>query len=157
MQAVLEALMCRTEGDIPWAPVKPGAWMRVPHADVEADLFVLNSRLSPGYETARHRHSGEVFAITVKGRWGYLEHGDLIEAGDYLYEPKGSVHTLKVPEDNEGDTEFWAIVHGALEYVDDRGEVVAVLDATAALAMYQDACRSAGLSAVPPIHLPSSF
>jgi len=54
---------------------------------------------------ADHRHTGSVDAYTSAGRWHYLEYDFYVTAGSYLYEAANSVHTLHVPEDNEGDTD----------------------------------------------------
>jgi outer membrane protease len=34
----------------------------------------------------------------LKGKWKYLEHDWVAEAGSYVFEPPGEIHTLVVPE-----------------------------------------------------------
>jgi len=42
----------------------------------------------------RHYHPHEVFAYTISGKWGYLEHDWIATAGDFIYETPGEAHTL---------------------------------------------------------------
>ena len=42
----------------------------------------------------RHYHPHEVFAYTISGKWGYLEHDWIATAGDFVYESPGEGHTL---------------------------------------------------------------
>jgi uncharacterized RmlC-like cupin family protein len=37
----------------------------------------------------RHYHPHEVFAYTISGKWGYLEHDWTARAGDFVYETPG--------------------------------------------------------------------
>ncbi len=37
----------------------------------------------------RHYHPHEVFAYTISGKWGYLEHEWTATAGDFVYETPG--------------------------------------------------------------------
>lgn len=64
---------------------------------------------------SRHRHPGPVHGHVLKGRWRYLEHDWVAEAGSYVFEPPGETHTLVVPE---GCEEMITLFHvtGALLY-----------------------------------------
>ena len=42
----------------------------------------------------RHYHPHQVFALTISGKWGYLEHDWTATAGDFVYETPGEGHTL---------------------------------------------------------------
>ena len=72
---------------------------------------------------SRHQHTGPVHAITLKGRWHYLEHDWWAEEGGYSFEPPGETHTLEVPE---GCDEMATLFHvtGAYVYVDGKAEKV---------------------------------
>ena len=37
----------------------------------------------------RHYHPQQVFAYTISGKWGYLEHDWTATAGDFVYETPG--------------------------------------------------------------------
>jgi glyoxylate utilization-related uncharacterized protein len=69
---------------------------------------------------SRHRHSGPVHALTLRGRWHYLEHDWIASEGDYAFEPPGETHTLVVPDDV---TEMATLFHvtGGYTYVDPYG------------------------------------
>ena len=38
----------------------------------------------------RHYHPQQVFAYTISGKWGYLEHDWVATAGDWVYEAPAS-------------------------------------------------------------------
>jgi 2,4'-dihydroxyacetophenone dioxygenase len=140
----------QTIDQTPWVKVTEGAETRIPFVSFTQQLFVLHSRFSPGYTSGRHRHTGPVHVATVSGAWKYVEHDEVIRAGDYLFEPTGSVHTLEVLETNDCPTEFWAIVHGALEYLDHDSRVLNILDARAAWDMYAQACAASNQEVLQP-------
>ena len=56
-----------------------------------------------------HRHPSPVHALTLKGSWGYKEHGWNAKPGTYVFEPPGETHTLIVDEDCD---EMVALFHG---------------------------------------------
>jgi hypothetical protein len=140
----LTALMHRGEAGLPWIEFDPGIKTQFPHIDEDAGIFFIHSRAQPGFLGRLHRHRGHVFALTVSGAWKYLEHEEVNRAGSYLFEQDGSCHTFKCLDDNEGETDFWVIVQGALEYLDEGGDVVAVLDAATARQRYVQACLEQG-------------
>ena len=125
--------------------------MQVLHVDVEGALWVIRTRIKPGTTVQRHKHTGEVFAFTIAGAWKYLEYPEVNTAGSYLYEPAGSVHTLHVPEDNEGITDVWFAIRGANLNLDEDGNVDSVLDAGAILETYLRLCDEQGLGRPPVI------
>lgn len=69
---------------------------------------------------SRHRHSGAVHAMVLKGRWRYLEHDWVAEEGGYAFEPAGETHTLVVPDDVP-EMITWFHVTGGYTYVDPHG------------------------------------
>jgi 2,4'-dihydroxyacetophenone dioxygenase len=76
---------------------------------------------------SRHRHAGPVHAVTLRGRWHYLEHDWWAEPGAYSYEPLGDVHTLEVPDGLE-ETATLFHVTGGYVYVDPDGVPVGIED-----------------------------
>jgi len=147
----LQSLMHRDADENPWVEFDKGIKTQFPHIDENSGIFTMHSKAEPGYLGRLHRHVGDVFAVTVSGAWKYLEHPEINKAGSYLYEPDQSFHTFKCLDDNTEITEFWAIVQGALEYIDDEGNLLSTLDAAAARKLYQDACVEQGLPAPMPI------
>jgi len=94
----------------------------------------------------RHYHTGPVYALTLAGSWGYEEYPEYLNRpGSYLYEPAHSVHTLVVPEDNDGETDVWFAIHGANVNVDDDGQVTGVTDAQSILQAWNGLCAMNGV------------
>lgn len=135
----------RGESDLPFVDLGDGSDLQLLQCDVEAGLWVIRTRFSPGYEVQTHKHTGEVFAFTISGSWKYREYPEVNTAGSYLFEPAGSVHTLIVPEDNEGVTDVWFAIRGANLNLDEAGNVTAVLDAALIRDFYLGACEAQGL------------
>ena len=75
----------------------------------------------------RHYHPHEVFAYTISGKWGYLEHDWIATAGDFIYETPGEGHTLVAYESDEPMTVLF-IVKGPLIWLDEKGEPSAIFD-----------------------------
>ncbi len=103
-----------------WAPIAEGITSRPLHLNVTQGFYVHLLRVERSGLLQRHRHSGQVHAHVLKGKWLYLEHDWVANEGDYVFEPPGETHTLVVPEDcSEMITLF--MVHGSLIYVDPQG------------------------------------
>ena len=100
-----------------WVPLSDGVWSRPLHFNVTAGQYTHVMRVTRQGTIARHRHTGPVFAHILKGRWRYLEHDWVAEAGGFAFEPPGETHTLVVPE---GCAEMVTLFHvnGALVYVE---------------------------------------
>ena len=57
----------------------------------------------------RHYHPHEVFAYTISGKWGYLEHDWTATAGDFVYETPGEGHTLVAYEHEQPMRAFFIV------------------------------------------------
>lgn len=135
------------EDDLPYVPISDVADLKVLHIDLNKGLWVVKTRLKPGFEIETHYHTGDVFAVTLKGSWFYKEHPEHVNsAGSYLYEPAGSVHTLTVPAGQEGETEIWFAVNGANINIDSNGHVTGMVTASFLLTAYRALCKNMGLS-----------
>ena len=69
----------------------------------------------------RHYHPQQVFAYTISGKWGYLEHDWVATAGDFVYEAPGEAHTLVAYESDEPMLVHFNVT-GPLIWLDDNGE-----------------------------------
>ena len=69
----------------------------------------------------RHYHPHEVFAYTISGKWGYLEHDWVATAGDFVYETPGEAHTLVAYESDEPMLVHFK-VKGPLVWLDENGD-----------------------------------
>ena len=107
--------------------------------------YVNLLKFTGGGVLGRHRHSSPVHAVTLKGSWGYREHGWHAKPGTYVFEPPGETHTLVVDEDCD---EMCALFHvtGSLLYVDeDTDEVIGFDDVFSKLEKARDHYESVGL------------
>ena len=140
----IPAALHRAEKDLPFVEYQEGVVFQLLQADVEAGLWVARVRFQPGVTLQRHKHTGEVFAFTLKGSWNYLEYPEVNTAGSYLFEPAGSIHTLHVPASNSEVTDVWFAIRGANLNLDQAGNVESVLDAGAVLEIYRAQCAASG-------------
>jgi len=85
----------------------------------------------------RHYHPHEVFAYTISGRWGYLEHDWIATAGDFIYETPGEAHTL-VAYEHEDPMRVMFIVAGPLIWLGEDGETTGYYD----VHNYIEMCRA---------------
>jgi len=83
-------------GDDPqlWAPVGDGVWSRPIHLNVTSGFYVHLLRVKRSGLLQRHRHSGQVHAYVIRGKWYYLEHDWVAEEGGYVFEPPGETPYL---------------------------------------------------------------
>jgi 2,4'-dihydroxyacetophenone dioxygenase len=125
----------------------PGVDLQLLHADIESGTFAVRIRFAPGVQLPPHHHTGVVYAYTLAGKWYYLEYADSSPhnvAGSYLFEPPGSIHTLKIADDNEEITDVVFIITGAMLILDGEQRVVQVLDAASHINDWTDALRAQG-------------
>jgi 2,4'-dihydroxyacetophenone dioxygenase len=133
--------------DLPFADDFGGAAgvrLKLLLADVEGGVFVVRIRFAPGVQLPPHLHTGAVHAFTFSGEWSYLEYPDSppSKAGSYLYEPAGSIHTLKVADHNAEETDALFVVFGAMVIYGDDGTVAAVIDAASHRRDYVETLRA---------------
>ena len=123
----------RGADDLPFVDLGDGSDLQLLQCDVEAGLWVVRTRFQPGYVVQTHKHTGEVFALTLSGSWKYAEYPEVNTAGSYLYEPAGSVHTLECIED---DTHVWFQMYGSNLNLDAEGNIESVFDGAGTLEAY---------------------
>jgi quercetin dioxygenase-like cupin family protein len=136
------AAILRQPQDLPIVSLPDGTAIQLAQVDLAAGVWVVRSYFPPGTTVQKHRHTGHVYAFTLAGSWYYLETPEQVStAGSYLYEPAGSVHTLYVPDTNQGMTDVWFAIHGANLKLDADGAVEAFSDASTVLEFYVGKCR----------------
>ena len=81
-----------------------------------------------------------VVGYVLKGRWKYLEHDWIAEAGSFVYEPPGEIHTLIVPDDCPEMITFFNI-SGAMIYLDADGRQIGYEDVWTKIEMCRAALR----------------
>ena len=85
----------------------------------------------------RHYHPHQIFAYTISGKWGYLEHDWTATAGDFIYETPGESHTL-VAYDHPEPMRVFFVVSAPLMWLDDEGNTVGYFD----VHNYIDLCKA---------------
>ncbi|HKU98351.1 MAG TPA: 2,4'-dihydroxyacetophenone dioxygenase family protein [Vineibacter sp.] len=94
----------------------------------------------------RHYHPHQVFAYTISGKWGYLEHDWTATAGDFVYETPGESHTL-VAYDHPDPMRVFFIVSGPLLWLDDAGNVSGHFDVHDYIALCRSHYETVGMGA----------
>lgn len=132
--------------ETPFVRFMEGLDVQLLQINIETGLWVVRARFAPGLTLPRHKHTGEVFALTFSGSWKYLEYPEINTAGSYLFEPAGSIHTLHAPATNTEITEAWFAIRGANLNLDASGEVESVWDARFICDTYFSLCEAQGLA-----------
>lgn len=94
----------------------------------------------------RHYHPHEVFAYTISGKWGYLEHDWTATAGDFIFESPGEGHTL-VAYEHKDPMKAYFIVTGPLVWLDEDGEPEGYFDVHNYIEMCRTHYEKVGLGA----------
>jgi len=103
-----------------WVPQSPDVAFKPLILNVSQGYYVNILRVRRSGVLSRHRHSGPVHALTLRGKWRYLEHDWVASAGDYAFEPPGETHTLVVPDDVQEMATLFHVT-GGYTYVDPQG------------------------------------
>ncbi|MBC9250961.1 hypothetical protein A9179_11790 [Pseudomonas alcaligenes] len=135
------------EDDLPWIILPDGSGIQLLQVDLNQNLWVVRNRLKPGFSVDTHYHTGPVFAVTHSGEWFYKEYPDKInKAGSFLYEPAHSIHTLVVSDDAKEDAVIWFAIFGSNVNINEKGDVISILDARTVLTLYRTLCAAEGKS-----------
>lgn len=132
-----ERMWVQSAEDVAFRPlflsVSQGYWMTI-------------ARIRKSGIVSRHRHPQPVHGYTIKGRWRYLEHDWVAEAGSYVFEPPGDTHTLVI-DSVGGEMMTLFQVHGSMIYVDDEGTIIGYDDVFTRLQQCQQHFEAVGLGA----------
>jgi 2,4'-dihydroxyacetophenone dioxygenase len=140
-----EATQLVLPAEIPWGELWMGIEMKMLKIGASDGIYTLVNRFAPGTVLPTHRHVGSVHAYTIRGAWHYREYDWIARAGDFIYEPPGSVHTLMVPQDATEPTEVIFHIEKALIVLDDAGNEMLSQDGPTIDAMYRHALESRGI------------
>ena len=130
---------------IPWALIWEGIELKMLRIGEPTGTYTLLARFQPGVVLPKHRHFGDVHAFTLKGQWGYHEYDWVARAGDYVYEPPNSTHTLFVPEDATEPAEVMYIIDKGMVILGDNDELLLIEDAWSLYEMYRNALANQGV------------
>jgi hypothetical protein len=129
-----------------WVPQSQDVSFRPLILSASQGYFVNILRVRKSGILSRHRHAGPVHAITLKGRWHYLEHDWWAEEGTYAFETPGDIHTLVVPD---GVEEMATLFHvtGTYVYVDPDGVATGIEDVFSKITNAREHYEAVGLGA----------
>lgn len=141
--AMQPALQTRV-ADLPWTPLAAGLSFKPLRFFADDRGYAALLRLEPGTVIPLHRHTGEIHAINLEGSHR-LASGELVEPGDYVFEPGGNVDAWAAV----GDTPLvvMIVVTGAVEYLAPDGGVLMRSTAATLEAIYRAHCASLGAAA----------
>ncbi|MFF2876382.1 2,4'-dihydroxyacetophenone dioxygenase family protein [Gottfriedia sp. NPDC057991] len=145
---VLDANYVNTE-QLPWIPTGLGSMeMKLCKVNLVTGQYVLLVKDPIDFkEVPAHHHHGTVIVYTIKGQWKYENDDWIAGPGDVIYEPAGSTHKpIHVSKDEEVIT--CTIIEGCLEIVDEKGNIIAILNAHKTLDMYLYYCKEHGIEPI---------
>ncbi|CAH0991085.1 hypothetical protein SIN8267_01186 [Sinobacterium norvegicum] len=122
--------------DFPWVDQGWGIEFKILRVCNETGGWIIMNRFPPGTQLPKHRHSGAVTALTLQGKWGYLESNFTAVAGSVIREPANSAHTLKVADDAGEPTIVFFTIDGSLTHFTDDGTIWGISDGQTQLAEY---------------------
>jgi 2,4'-dihydroxyacetophenone dioxygenase len=110
-----------------WVPQSPTVSFKPLILSVSQGFYLNILRVRSSGVLSRHRHTGPVHALTLRGKWHYLEHDWFATPGDYAFEPPGETHTLVVPDDVQEMATLFHVTGGYI-YVDPYGAALGYED-----------------------------
>ena len=126
--AVIKDTYIHVDGE-PWLPFSEGIEFKVLRTSSETGIWTVLFKCAKGSSFARHEHlgAGEYLMLSghVEVRGGVQKGGITAYAGDYGYEPTGSIHdSTYFPEDSI----FYFTNYGPIRFIDDEDKTLFVLD-----------------------------
>ena len=129
-----------------WVPQAENVWFRPLMFNTVSGGWCNLLRVRKSGVLSRHRHPMIVVGYVIKGKWFYREHDWVANAGDFVYEPPGEIHTLEVPADCAEMITFFNI-SGAMIYLDEQEKQVGYEDVFTKIEMCRAHYESVGLGA----------
>lgn len=116
------------------------------HVDPVRSEVTALLKIPGGMRLATHNHYGRVLVYTISGSWHYAEHDWVSGPGDFVYEVANSQHT---PQADPGDdVVIFVVVEGALEFLDEDGNRLAIETARTFLERNEAYCADQGIEPV---------
>jgi quercetin dioxygenase-like cupin family protein len=132
--------------EVPFTPYSEEVTIKLLRIDRASGQICVILKAPAGAAIGVHKHYGSVTLYTIKGAWRYLEHDWVAREGDFVFETAGSWHSF-VTEPGE-EVAVFAIVEGALEFLDEEGNRIGIEDWQSMNQRYLDYCDEQGIEAV---------
>jgi 2,4'-dihydroxyacetophenone dioxygenase len=133
--------------EMPWIETGPGKSFRP--LRFAGDGWSELMRVEPGSVVGLHRHTGPVHALTLSGTRRILGSDEIVGPGDYVYEPGGMVDGWEAVGDEPCVIHFQ--IEGAVEFLDEQGEIRYSCDSATQRAVYLTWCREANVAPAPQV------
>jgi hypothetical protein len=128
-----------SERESPWIPFGPNAALRHLAFDVRRNRFCNVLWIKSAGVIGTHKHRGTVVMICLEGSARYLEYDWVAGPGDFIYETPGLVHTLV--SDHPQGVKLFGWLEGPIEFFDEQGNFVEMLDVWWYINHYETYCR----------------
>lgn len=124
------ALQAIPDDERVWVPQAPLVWFRPLLLNTVSGGWCNLLRVRKAGVLSRHIHPAIVVGYVIKGAWRYLEHDWVAQAGSFVFEPPGEIHTLVVDEASGGEQEMVTFfnISGAMVYLDAEGNTTGYED-----------------------------
>lgn len=124
------ALQAIPDDERVWVPQAPLVWFRPLLLNTVSGGWCNLLRVRKAGVLSRHIHPATVVGYVIKGAWRYLEHDWVAQAGSFVFEPPGEIHTLVVDETSGGEQEMITFfnISGAMVYLDAEGNTTGYED-----------------------------
>jgi 2,4'-dihydroxyacetophenone dioxygenase len=132
--------------EVPFIPYSEHVTIKLLRIDRASGEIAVILKGPPGARIGRHKHYGSVILYTIKGAWRYLEHDWVAREGDFVFETASSSHTFVT--EGEEMVEVFAVVAGALEFLDDDGNSIGIEDWQSMHQRYLAYCREEGIEPI---------
>jgi 2,4'-dihydroxyacetophenone dioxygenase len=129
-----------------WIPYGQG-WFQACYFNASTGGFANVLRLNPGAKLPAHYHVSTVHGWTLQGTWYYEEHKDswIANAGTYIFEPPGELHTLVVPTTSKEPMVTLFVLSGGLIYTNADGSFAGYDDGFTLLELARRHYKEVGL------------
>lgn len=132
------------EADSPLWVKRPAGHFYLPLMfDIAGGITVNVMRYPTPGVIGRHVHDGPVYSYTIEGSWHYPEHEWVAEAGSFVWEPTGDIHTLTV---TQSMTALY-VMHGGIVLMDKDDKPIGYDNCLSLLAYCDQWYRDHGMGA----------
>lgn len=121
-QSGMERIVVRTS-EIEWRPLGPGTSVKILRVSAESGMWSMLLKMDKGAVFAPHKHLGPAEYYMLAGAVD-VGKGVIERAGDYGYEPMGTVHAATIALE---DSVMTFTSYGPIAFLGEKGELLQVL------------------------------
>jgi anti-sigma factor ChrR (cupin superfamily) len=136
-QSTQQRVVVRTS-ELEWRPLGPGTSVKVLRVSAESGMWSMLLKMDKGAVFAPHKHLAPAEYYILEGQVD-VGKGVIERAGDYGYEPLGTVHPATIALE---DSVMTFTSYGPIAFLDEQGNILQVLGGDYLL---QEQARNASL------------